>query len=134
MWLVDTALKGREEENRPIQVAIVGAGFMGQGLTNQIIHSTPGMNVAAVYNRRVERAVGAFHYAGLEHVVVAKSQKQLDDAISRSQPVATEDEMLLARSELIDVRGCHRIRGVWRTPRSGSFQAWQRRCSDERRA
>jgi predicted homoserine dehydrogenase-like protein len=103
MWIVDTALKARQELNRPIRVGIVGAGFMGQGLTNQIVHSTPGMSVVAISNRRVERAVGVFHYAGLEDVVVADSQQRLDDAISRSKPVATEDGMLLARCEHIDV-------------------------------
>jgi predicted homoserine dehydrogenase-like protein len=27
MWIIDTALKAREAENRPIRVGIVGAGF-----------------------------------------------------------------------------------------------------------
>jgi predicted homoserine dehydrogenase-like protein len=103
MWIVDTALKARQNLNDPIRVGIVGAGFMGQGLTNQIVHSTPAMRVVAISNRRVERAVNAFHYAGLDDVVVADRQQQFDDAISRSKPAATEDEMLLARSEQIDV-------------------------------
>jgi predicted homoserine dehydrogenase-like protein len=103
MWIVDTGLKAREEQDRPIRVGIIGAGFMGQGLTNQITHSTPGMRVVAIYNRRVERAVAVFHYAGLQNVVVADSQSKLDNAISCSKPVVTEDAMLLARSEHIDV-------------------------------
>ncbi len=45
MIIVDTALKAREAEGRPIRVGIVGAGFMGQGLTNQIVNSVPGMRV-----------------------------------------------------------------------------------------
>ena len=53
MWIVDTELQIRENENRPIRVGIVGAGFMGQGLTNQIMHSTPGMRVVAMSNRQV---------------------------------------------------------------------------------
>jgi predicted homoserine dehydrogenase-like protein len=103
MWIVDTALRMRQEQNRPIRVGIAGAGFMGQGLTNQITHSTPGMRVVAISNRRVERAVGVLKYAGLEDIVVADSQRQLDDAAACSKPVATEDAMLLARSEHIDV-------------------------------
>jgi predicted homoserine dehydrogenase-like protein len=103
MWIVDTALRARQEQNRPIRVGIAGAGFMGQGLTNQITHSTPGMRVVAISNRRVERAVGVLKYAGLEDIVVADSQRQLDDAAACSNPVATEDAMLLARSEHIDV-------------------------------
>lgn len=103
MWIVDTALKEREENARPIQVGIVGAGFMCQGLVNQITNITPGMRVAAVSNRRVRRAIDVFHDAGLEDVVVAGSQSQLDAAIARSRPAAVEDAMLLARSDLIDV-------------------------------
>ena len=51
MIIVDNALKAREEQGRPIRVAMIGAGFMGQGLTNQIINSIPGMRMVAVYNR-----------------------------------------------------------------------------------
>jgi predicted homoserine dehydrogenase-like protein len=103
MWIVDTALKQCEQLGKPISVGIVGAGFMGQGLTNQIVHSTPGMRVAAVSNRRVNRAADVFRYAGLEEVAVAGSQQRLDDAIRASRPVVTEDAMLLARSPHIDV-------------------------------
>ena len=33
MIIVDTALKAREEQGKPIRVGLIGAGFMGQGLT-----------------------------------------------------------------------------------------------------
>ena len=103
MWIVDTALKERADQNKPIRVGIIGAGFMCQGLTNQITHSTPGMRVAAISNRRVKRAVDVFHYSGFEDVAVAGSQLQLDVAIEHLKPVVTEDAMLIARSDLIDV-------------------------------
>jgi predicted homoserine dehydrogenase-like protein len=103
MWIIDMALKARQEQNRPIRVGIVGAGFMCQGLTNQIRHSVPGMRVVAISNRRADRAVRVFTYAGYEDVVVASSQAQLDEAAIRLRAVATEDAMLLARSEHIDV-------------------------------
>src|SRR5882757_7146818 len=103
MWIVDTALKERADKNNPIRVGIIGAGFMCQGLTNQITHSTPGMRVAAISNRRVKRAVDVFHYSGFEDVAVADSQLRLDAAIEQSKPVATEDAMLIARSDHIDV-------------------------------
>ena len=56
MIIVDTALKAREAEGRPIRVASIGAGFMGHGLTNQIVNSVPGMRMVAAYNRRAQRA------------------------------------------------------------------------------
>ena len=42
MILVDTALQKRQLEGRPIRVGIVGAGYMSQGLINQITFSKPG--------------------------------------------------------------------------------------------
>ena len=53
MIIVDTALREREARNRPIRVGMIGAGFMGQGLTNQIENSVPGMRMAAVQNRHL---------------------------------------------------------------------------------
>jgi predicted homoserine dehydrogenase-like protein len=103
MWIVDTALKARAEQNRTIGVGIVGAGFMCQGLTNQIVNSTPGMRVVAISNRRPERAVAVFKYAGCEDVVVAESQLKFDNAAARVRPVATADPMFLARSPHVDV-------------------------------
>jgi predicted homoserine dehydrogenase-like protein len=103
MWIVDTALKARAEQNRSIGVGIVGAGFMCQGLTNQIVNSTPGMRVVAISNRRPERAVAVFKYAGCEDIVVAESQLKFDNAAARVRPVATADPMFLARSPHIDV-------------------------------
>ena len=103
MILVDTALRERAAQGKPIRVAILGAGFMCQGLTNQIAHSVPGMRVVAIYNRKVGRALDVFQYAKLQGAVVAENQLQCDDAIRASKPVATQDAFLLARSELVDV-------------------------------
>src|SRR5690349_23511122 len=101
MILVDTALKAREAEGNPIRVGIIGAGFMARGLTNQIVNSVAGMRVVAIYNRRLPRAIDAFNYAGRE-AVVAETQKAFDDHIAAGRHVATEDAMLLARSEHVD--------------------------------
>src|SRR6516164_3774785 len=103
MILVDNALQELEAKEKPIRVAIVGAGFMCQGLTNQIAHSVPGMRVAAISNRRLKRALEVFHYCGYEDIAVAENQNQLDDAVRASKPVVTEDALLMARSELVDV-------------------------------
>jgi predicted homoserine dehydrogenase-like protein len=103
MWIVDTALGAREEQNLPIRVGIIGSGFMSQGLANQITNSTPGMRVVAISNRKVERAIGVFSYAGRDDALIVGSQRKLDEAIADGRPVATEDAMLLARSPHIDV-------------------------------
>jgi predicted homoserine dehydrogenase-like protein len=103
MIIIDNALKAREAEGRPIRVASIGAGFMGQGLTNQIINSVPGMRMVAAFNRRGQRALDMFAYAGQSDAVLANTQDQVEDAIRADKPVATEDAFLLARSEQIDV-------------------------------
>src|SRR5947209_2385052 len=103
MILVDSALDELEAKGTPIRVAIVGAGFMCQGLTNQIANSVPGMRVVAISNRKIHRALDVFRYSGFEDVAVADSQRLLDDAILANRPVATEDALLMARSALIDV-------------------------------
>src|SRR5215471_14172389 len=103
MIIVDRALKRREQEGKPIRVGMVGAGFMGQGLTNQIMNSVPGMRMAAIYNRKPERAVGVFKYSGRDDVVVAGTQAAVDDAVARGVPVVAEDAFHICRSPHIDV-------------------------------
>ena len=103
MIIVDRALRGREEQGKPIRIGMIGAGFMGQGLTNQIVNSVPGMRMAAVYSRKLDRALGVYRYAGCETVVVAETGAALDDAIRRHTPVVTEDAFMICRSPEIDV-------------------------------
>jgi predicted homoserine dehydrogenase-like protein len=103
MIIVDNLLKAREAEGRPIRVANIGAGFMGQGLTNQIMNSVPGMRVVGAFNRRAQRALDVFAYSGHPDAVVATTQGQLEDAIREGKPVVTEDAFLLTRSEQVDV-------------------------------
>ena len=102
MILVDTALKIREKEGNPIRVAMIGAGFMGQGLTNQIVNSVHGMRMVAVQNRHIEKAIHVFRYSGLSDVIEATTQNHVEDAIRNGKPVVTQDAFLLARSEQID--------------------------------
>jgi predicted homoserine dehydrogenase-like protein len=99
--IVDNALKAREAQGKPIRVGMIGAGFMGRGLVNQIAHSVPGERMVAIFNRQVPKAVGAYQYAGLEPVVAA-TQNQLEDAIRSGKPVVSEDPFLVCRSEQID--------------------------------
>ncbi len=103
MILVDNALRAREEQGRPIRVGMIGAGFMGQGLTNQIVNSVPGMRMAAIFNRTPERALAAYRYAGREDVEVARTQDAVDDAVRRGLPVVAEDPFAVCRSPEIDV-------------------------------
>ena len=102
MIIVDTALRARAEQGNPIRVGMVGAGFMGQGLANQIVNSVPGMRLVGISNRNSDRAAAALRYAGLEPVE-ATTQDALEDAIRAGGAVFTDDPMLLCRSEQVDV-------------------------------
>jgi len=101
--LVDSALAARAAQGRPIRVAILGAGFMAQGLTNQIVNSVPGMRLVAMYGRRPDRAREVLAYAGVTRVVMAEQPGALEDALRSGQAVVTQDPFLLARSDQVDV-------------------------------
>jgi predicted homoserine dehydrogenase-like protein len=103
MIIVDRALQAREEQGKPIRVGMVGAGFMGQGLTNQIENSVPGMRMAAIYNRKPERAFNVYRYAGREDVISASNQNALDEAVRNGAPTVADDPFFICRSSEIDV-------------------------------
>jgi predicted homoserine dehydrogenase-like protein len=100
--IIDNALKAREANGKPIRVGMIGAGFMGMGLANQMVNSVVGMRLVAISNRNVDKAVKAYRDAG-RHAVTASNQRELEDAIRAGKSVATDDAFLLCRSEQIDV-------------------------------
>jgi predicted homoserine dehydrogenase-like protein len=100
--IVDTALRAREAEGRPIRVALVGAGFMAQGLANQIANSVAGMSVVAVSNRHADRAADVLRYAGLTPVACS-DQRALEEAIRDGKAAFTDDPSLLCASEQVDL-------------------------------
>ena len=98
------ALERREREGRSVRVAIVGTGFMGQGLLRQIrlIH---GMAVVCVANRTLEKAVDALRGTGLEPGAIAICDDPVgaQQAIARGQTVVTRDLLLAAAIPDVDV-------------------------------
>jgi len=102
MIIVDNALKRREAEGRPVRVGMIGSGFMGRGVANQIINSVPGMRLVAVSNRSIDTAKRAYTEAGAGEPVVTDRLGTLSDAIASGKPVVTEDANLLADAEGID--------------------------------
>ena len=75
---------------------------MSQGLTNHIVNTVPSMRVVGISNRRPQRAIDVFRYAGLEPTMV-ESQKDFEDVAARSGAAVTDDPLLLCRSEHVDV-------------------------------
>ncbi len=103
MILVDTALARRHEEGRPVRVAMIGAGFMAQGVANQVVNSTPGMELVGIANRTPQNAQAAWEYAGVSETVNASTQAQVASAIEAGRPIVTDDPLLLARADGVDV-------------------------------
>jgi predicted homoserine dehydrogenase-like protein len=102
MIIVDRALQARAEAGKPVKVAMIGAGFMGRGIANQIANSVPGMELVAIFNRQIDAAKRAYSEAGIENVQVVSTVTQLEDAIARGEYAVTEDAMLLCQAEGID--------------------------------
>lgn len=102
MIIVDNALQARAEAGNPVKVGMIGAGFMGRGIANQIINSVPGMELVAISNRNLEAAKRAYAEAGIEDVQVVSTVKSLEDAIASGQYAAVEDAQLLCRADGID--------------------------------
>jgi len=102
MIIVDRALKARAEAKNPIKVGMIGAGFMGRGIANQIANSVPGMELVAIFNRTVEGAQRAYNEAGIEAVREVKTVAALEDAIAQGQYAITDDAMLICQAAGID--------------------------------
>lgn len=101
MHIVDTALRKRAEEGRPIRVGVIGAGFMADGLTNQIVNSTPGMELVAIANRTAEKGTHLFEKAGRESRRV-ENAAELHAAIEAGVAAVTSDPLLVCESPLVD--------------------------------
>ena len=104
MIIVDNALAAREAEGRPVRVGMLGAGFMARGITNQILHSTRGIRLVAIFNRTLEKARDCYRYAeeSIDPAIV-DTQAALDAAIASGRPAVTTDATLLCRSPHVDV-------------------------------
>ncbi len=108
MILLDTALARREAEGRPVRVGMIGAGFMGRGLANQIVNSVPGMRLVAIANRTLDTARRAYTEAGVEPTV-GNDTAAIDAAIAGGRAVVCEDAFELLDAAqldcLVDVTG-----------------------------
>lgn len=103
MIIVDSALHERERTKRPINVGLVGAGYIGRGVTLQIQEFTPGMRVAAIANRTPAHAHAAYRDAGVESVREVRTAAKLDQAVTDGVGVVTDNPETLCQAETVDV-------------------------------
>jgi predicted homoserine dehydrogenase-like protein len=102
MIIVDTALKKRETEGNPIRVAMVGAGYIGRGITLQIEKYITGMRLTAISNRTLSKAKKAYSEAEIGTTTTVETAAQLDDAISKNQYAVTDNPLLLCEAEGVE--------------------------------
>lgn len=77
---------------------------MAKGLAHQIVNFTPGIEVTAIYNRTLSKAVDAYRFAADDlEPLSATSQKSFNAAVSAGSPVVTDDPFHLTRCPQIDV-------------------------------
>lgn len=102
MIIIDKMLQARAESDNPIRVGMIGAGFMGRGIANQIINSVPGMKLVAISNRNLEGAKRAYNEAGIEDLQVVKTLTSIETAIAQEEYAVTDEAMLLCQADNID--------------------------------
>lgn len=103
MILVDKALALRVSDDRPIRAGIIGSGTLGSAIVHQIQRHVPGITVAALYNRTVQKAHAAFTQAGTSEAVEVRSIDHLEDNIRKGIPSFTGNADLVCQAEGIDV-------------------------------
>ena len=100
---VDIALQRREDEGRPIRVAMIGAGATGRAIALQLGTPVPGIRLAGIANRTTAHAERALREAGITEWSTAKNAPAVADSVRRGKTVLTDDPTLLVQSPLIDL-------------------------------
>lgn len=103
MILLDTALAKRASEGRPIRAALVGCGFMGAGIVNQIVRYCPGIHLVVVANRTPAKAVEAYAGAGISDVTAVNTAAAIDQLVERGGYGVTDNYLHVLESGAIDV-------------------------------
>ncbi len=103
MLIIDDALKARHEAGNPIRVGMIGAGFMGRGIVNQIANYMPGMELVAIANRTPKNALDAYSTGGITDAHEVNSITALNQSIADGRYAVTDDPSLLCQADNIDV-------------------------------
>jgi predicted homoserine dehydrogenase-like protein len=103
MVIIDKMLQARQAAGNPIRVGLIGAGEMAQGIANQIIQYTPGMEVVAIANRTLDKARQAYVYPGVETIREVHTREELEEALASGTGAITQDADLLCEAAGIDI-------------------------------
>ncbi|MCX5733332.1 MAG: hypothetical protein NTW68_03255 [candidate division NC10 bacterium] len=95
MYLESLIQSARE---RTVRVLLMGAGEYGFSFLAQSVR-TPGLEVSAVYARRVERGVAAYKHAGQpdDAIQICGSLAQAQVALAAGKAIVSDDALMLMR-------------------------------------
>jgi predicted homoserine dehydrogenase-like protein len=102
MIILDRALEKRQKEGNPIRVGMVGAGYLGRGITLQIEKYVKGMSLVAISNRTLFRAERAYREAGVDSIKRVETVVELEESIAMGHHAITDDAILLCEAAGID--------------------------------
>lgn len=90
-------MKRRAEAQGEASIAVIGAGYVGTSIVNQLVRA-PAMRPALVVNRTADRAIAAYELAGFASgdVVASNDVGTLADAINAGKPAFTESFEMIA--------------------------------------
>ena len=97
------AMAAREDEGRPVRVAVIGAGEMGTDLVTAIARMR-GMDLAVLVDRRLASWKAALAIAGLpeDHGVVCESEVDVVRAVEAGRMAVVPDASLALACPLVD--------------------------------
>ena len=102
MIIVDTAIAKRIAENKPVRVAMVGAGYSAKHICSQIQSSFPVIHLAVIANRTPEHARKVYEIAGVDSVDQISTVSELDNVIAKRTYAVTDDPNVIFDCEQID--------------------------------
>lgn len=102
MIIVDTAIAKRLQEDRPIRLAIVGAGYSAKHIASQILSAFPAIHLAVVVNRTPDNARAILTQAGAGDIRQVHSAEALARSIADRAQAVTDDARIAFDSPDID--------------------------------
>lgn len=100
---VYNVLQQRENDGRPIRVAVIGAGATGRAIALQLGTPVPGMRLAGISNRTTTHAERSLREAGITSWTAASTPGAAAASIDRGIPVVTDDFTVLTRCDAVDI-------------------------------
>ena len=102
MIIVDTAIAKRVAEDKPIRLAMIGAGYSAKHICSQIISSFPAIHLAVISNRTPGHAENVYKIAGIDSVEHISSASELDQVIAKRNYAVTDNPLAIFECGQID--------------------------------